>query len=385
MKAVLVCAPYFAPNYLAGGSVKAVVNTVLGLHADFDFWIVAQDRYPKASAQPSADPSVEWQSFGSAHVRYLNPDQRGLLHLFKLLRSTPSDLLFLNSFFSPTAAIKPLLCNLLLRKPIVLAPRGELLQGALAQKPWRKRIYLAAFRLVRLGAQVQWLASSAIEADALRRIFGKDVRLHTIADPILSEPAPQQNFALDSTQGLRLAFVSRIDRKKNLSFALQVLAAHPSAIQLDVFGPIDDEVHWKELQGQIARLPGHVAVAYRGSLAPAEVIPTLASYHALFLPTLGENFGYVFVEALLAGCPLVISDTTPWRGLKKEGVGWDLDLKCPHSFARALQELKCQSLGEHRAMRARARAYGLSLLRDNAALPALRGLLETVAGANRST
>ena len=41
---------------------------------------------------------------------------------------------------------------------------------------------------------------------------------------------------------------------------------------------------------------------------------------------MGENFGHVFLEALAAGCPLIISNKTPWLELKEKGVGWDLPI-----------------------------------------------------------
>ena len=53
----------------------------------------------------------------------------------------------------------------------------------------------------------------------------------------------------------------------------------------------------------------------------------LFEYHFFILPTLGENFGHVFIEALAAGCPLIISNRTPWLELEKKGIGWDIPLE----------------------------------------------------------
>ena len=151
MNAVLVCTPYFAPGYLAGGSVKTIVNTVLGLQSEIDFWILTQDRYAWSTHSYTSKKNQTWHAFERAQVRYLDPSEQSLLALYRLLKNTPCELLFLNSFFSPTAAIKPLLINWLLHKPVLLAPRGELLPGALALKPWRKKIYLLFFKLLRAG------------------------------------------------------------------------------------------------------------------------------------------------------------------------------------------------------------------------------------------
>ena len=40
------------------------------------------------------------------------------------------------------------------------------------------------------------------------------------------------------------------------------------------------------------------------------------------LPSHSENFGLVIAEALAAGVPALVTDTTPWRGLATQGCGW---------------------------------------------------------------
>jgi glycosyltransferase involved in cell wall biosynthesis len=56
------------------------------------------------------------------------------------------------------------------------------------------------------------------------------------------------------------------------------------------------------------------------------------------LPTLGENYSHVICEALSAGCPVLISDRTPWRNLQDKGVGWDIPLEEEERFRAVLQQ-----------------------------------------------
>ena len=65
----------------------------------------------------------------------------------------------------------------------------------------------------------------------------------------------------------------------------------------------------------------------------------LAAAHALYMPSVGENFGHTMLESLSVGRPLVISDRTPWKGLQKASAGWDLPLEDPALFVKALQGL----------------------------------------------
>ena len=45
----------------------------------------------------------------------------------------------------------------------------------------------------------------------------------------------------------------------------------------------------------------------------------------------------MILKALCAGCPVLISDQTPWRDLEENGVGWDL-LSKPEMFRQVLQQ-----------------------------------------------
>ena len=78
-----------------------------------------------------------------------------------------------------------------------------------------------------------------------------------------------------------------------------------------------------------------------------------------FFPTHGENYGHVIAEALVAGCPVLISDQTSWRNLEHEKVGWDIPLDQPEKYIAVLQ--RCVAMGneELKALSQRAREYGL--------------------------
>ena len=54
------------------------------------------------------------------------------------------------------------------------------------------------------------------------------------------------------------------------------------------------------------------------------------------LPTEGENFGHAIFEALAVGCPILISDQTPWRDLSEKKAGIDLSLSRT-KFTEAMQ------------------------------------------------
>ncbi|WP_201546736.1 glycosyltransferase [Psychrobacter lutiphocae] len=118
-----------------------------------------------------------------------------------------------------------------------------------------------------------------------------------------------------------------------------------------IYGPVEDEDYWNQCQKLITEMPLHITVEYKGDLVPEQVITKLSQYDFFYMPTKGENYGHVIAEALCAGLPLVISNTTPWRNLKHSGLGWDLPLDNINTFSSVINELAQMPINEHLKMR----------------------------------
>lgn len=179
---------------------------------------------------------------------------------------------------------------------------------------------------------------------------------------------------------LNVVFISRIDPKKNLHFALEVLRGVQAPVNFDIVGPIGDEAYWAGCQRIMATLPGHIRVRHLGPVPHTEILQVFASHDLFLFPTQAENNGYVILEALLAGCPVLLSDRTPWRGLRELGVGWDLPLENPAAFGAALDELAALSSEEHNALRERAQAYGRDRLLAAEDVAATRAMFREAMG-----
>jgi glycosyltransferase involved in cell wall biosynthesis len=121
-------------------------------------------------------------------------------------------------------------------------------------------------------------------------------------------------------------------------------------------------------------------VAYRGEIAPETVSGTLTQYHALLFPTHGENFGHVVLEAWRSGCVVILSDQTPWRGLRERQIGWDVALADPTNLQGALAELLAMGESVFRIWSYAAQTYGRQVAMDTQALAASRKLFIEVVG-----
>jgi glycosyltransferase involved in cell wall biosynthesis len=174
-------------------------------------------------------------------------------------------------------------------------------------------------------------------------------------------------------------FAARIATTKNLHFLLEVLARCDGDIHLDIVGPIEDPDYWARCQTLVRWLPATVSVEYTGEAAHRDLQRRLSTYDVLLLPTLGENFCHIIVEAWAAGCPVLVSDRTPWRQLKCQGLGWDVPLD-HQEWIRAIGECLRMSADAHLMMRRRVREQAQRVWQQGVAGDAsLQWLIEEVA------
>ncbi|MCC6990054.1 MAG: glycosyltransferase, partial [Acidobacteria bacterium] len=115
-------------------------------------------------------------------------------------------------------------------------------------------------------------------------------------------------------------------------------------------------------------------VRYHGEAMPDDVPGWLARAHALVLPSLGENYGYVVAEALEAGRPALVSNETPWHDLQGARAGWTLPLTLD-AWRTAIGELRALPDEAYQAWCLGARAHGLAASPTDAAAEATLDVL----------
>lgn len=376
---ILVFVNGYLPGYRAGGPIRSIAALVELLGDEFDFRIVAPDRdYGQAAPYERLHPGT-WHTVGKARVYYSSPRELSLTRISQLMREVQPSAIYLNSLFSPDFALKPLLLRrlgLAPRVPFVLAPRGELSSGALALKAPKKKAFLAIASHLGLYQDLTWQASSPLEAGDIERVFGPVV---TVIAPNLRQ-APTERGSEGRTKrpgSLKVAFLSRISRKKNLFAAIEMLEDVVGDVEFNVYGPAEDREYAKQCEDLSKQLPPNVRVRFHGEIEHESVQEMLATHHLFLLPTHGENFGHVIVEALSAGCGLLLSDQTPWRNLAERGVGYDLALSDSAGFRSALRRFVDMGDAEFSAMSVRATALARETLYDPALIAQNRLLFET--------
>ncbi len=362
---IFAVADWYLPGYKAGGALTAISNLIELVGDEFDFCVFTRDRDSTDELPYSMVPVDRWVTVGKARVFYTS--DISMKNLRRRIREVEPQIIYLNSFFS-RLTVKTLLLRrmgLLPEAAVVLAPRGEFSPGALKLKPYRKWLYRKLMIPAGLYRDLIWQASSELEKEhirgsATRNGSGDDLGILVAPDVpapgLASLPySPQRPRKEPGT--VRFVFLSRITPKKNLHFALELLGSADGEIQLDMYGPIDDQDYWEACQEQIRRLPNSIRVSYKGPIPQQQVLEVFAKYHFQLLPTLGENFGYVIIEGLAAGCPILVSDQTPWRELSKKRAGWDLPLKDRGEWRQAIQRCVEMDQNTYEPLSLAARSY----------------------------
>ena len=330
---ILIFCDFYLPGYKSGGGMRTLVNMVERLGEKFDFRIVTRDHDGKTDKTQYKNVGInDWNEVGNAKVYYLSKDNIKPKTIKKLIEEVEPKALYVNSFFS-TLTVFVLGMRKFRRIPnleIVVAPEGELAAGALALKKNKKRLYLKLSRAVGLYENVIWKATAVFEKKEIEKVKGRGGKIFIAPNMPPKQIFPEFNLnnkPYKKTGELNAVYLSRLHPIKNLKFLLEILPNIKDKVYLDVFGPVDNHQYVRECEELIKKLPENLNVRMKGEVSHENVSRTLEKYNFFVLPTQGESFGHIIAEALASGCPLIISDRTPWTKLKEKGIGWDLPLE----------------------------------------------------------
>ena len=373
---------YYRPGYKSGGGMRTIANMVDRMSDRFDFHIITHDHDGNLDKAQYTDVKInDWNTDGETSVYYISGDNIRLKVLRDLILSIRPDAIYSNSFFSPFTRLLLQLRKLKLIRDtqIVIAPCGELSDAALQISSPKKELFLRLSRAVGLYKSIIWKASTDLEKAEIERIGAKNGIIFVAPDL----PAHQllADYEQSSKPGkqigeARMVFLSRFVRKKNFKWLLEQLGNNISGrLIIDIYGPLEDVEYWNECQQIIKSLPDNIAVNALGPIPHGSAMEKMIEYHFFLLPTLGENFGHVFIESLAAGCPMLISDRTPWLDLAEKGIGWDLPLEYPQKWVAALNQCIDMDAETYAQMSAAAREYSVKWLADTSIEKATEAVL----------
>lgn len=466
MTKILIFIDWFVPGYKAGGPISSNANLVDHLGNSFEFYVLTRDTdYCETTPYPTVQ-SDAWNKLpNGANVYYISTHKLGFRNLIKVCQSVEFDCVYINGIYSLYFSLFPLLYfKYFTRKKVIVSSRGMLSDHTFSSKKGKKKLFYALARFTGLYKGITFHATNENEADQIRKNVGFKGIIKVAPNlPPKGHVVSDRNISKHPGV-LRLISIARVSPEKNTLYALEVIEKWSTVhspqstkktedrgqrteeaqsgadnlrletlnlelttsyklpatsykqrathLTFDLYGTIYSQDYWNQCEQVIRRLPANITVNFCGPLEKEKIPATLQQYHFLFMPSQGENYGHAIVESFLAGCPVIISDRTPWRGLrevqslkfkvqsldneteiccppsethnlkpetlnlKPTGIGWDLPLEEPEQFVKVMDYCAWMGQETYETMRTRTALYGKEISNNASVLLANRQLFE---------
>ena len=327
---------YFKPAIKAGGPIKSIENIIKIYGGKYNFLLVTGDR--------DLDQKVFKHTIfnkilknGRLKKIYLKKNKHNFKDFMEILDNFKPDVIYLNSFFDFKFSILICLINkYFIKKKLIISPRGELLIDALKTKYFKKKLYILTSNLLKLYSQTTFHLNSIKERNQTKREIGLESKYKIF--PVFYPKQKKVDYKQLNydRKKLKILFVSRIIKNKNLDFCLKVLGKINFECEFNIIGEIEDNAYWEYCTKIFENLNDNIKVNYLGAKKRDQVFSLMRKSHCLFHPSKFESFGHVIFESLLNGLPVIISKNTPWQNLKEKKVGFDLSLDEEEKFISSL-------------------------------------------------
>lgn len=355
---ILIFLRYYVPGFKSGGPIKSIKNLTNSLSNKYNFKIVTLNRDFGDKRPYKGLKKNKFLNLGNCKVNYIDSSKNKEFQVYKILNNTKYDLIYLNSFFDKSFSIFPILINyfrLIPKKPIFLAVRGEFSKDTIQEnkiKYFKKVIYIFVSKIFNLYNDIFWHATNLTEKNFIQSYFSNSKKkifcVENFGD--LNFEFKKKKF---KKKIISIVFISRINKIKNLLFAIQVLNKVKIDVEFNIYGYVADKEYFKNCKKALKLLPQNIKVKFYGPLKSEHVNQTLQQNDILILPSLGENYGHIINEAFSVGTPVIISDKTPWTNLQKKKIGWSLSLKDETKFVDAINQYYKFSHKEKKLIRLR--------------------------------
>lgn len=362
-KKLMIMTDWFYPGFRAGGTATTCYNLAFLIKKENDVYILTSDR-DFGKNDPYNDVAVnQWVNLcDHIHVLYLSPVKLNFINILREIKSLSPDCIYLNSMYSLRFSIFPIMMKRLglINMAVVLSPSGMLKESAIQIKALKKKLFLFVLTAFSIQKVIKFHATDEQEKEDIFKYLGPSSSVNQI--PYVP-PIVEDNFKTAKVSGaLKIVFTGRIHPVKNLHFIIECLMQSTHKILLTIVGPVEDREYFKYCKNLESLLPDNVYLNFIGEVPNNKIQQFLNENHFLILPSLGENYGYSIVEALLSGRPVIISDKTPWKNLFAQKAGWDLPLSQPQEFTDVLNFAAAMDQEEFDKWSAGALKYGRSMI-----------------------
>lgn len=335
MKTVFICIDWFHPAYKAGGPVQSIVNMVRQYENQEVLFKIFTSNTDLDGSLHRGVPYDEWCYFNHrTEVWYGSRRNQTYAVFLRELAQTGASVLYVIGMFSwYTKQWQTLRKGPPVKK--IISTRGMMLPGALTQKAFKKKLYIAAWKKLGLYKDYYFHASDPMEAQYLKQSYGADIRVQLANN--FPRIFPFSDMPDKKAGILHLVSIGLISPMKNILLVLQALQDCTSDIRYTIYGPVKDDDYWTSCLEQIKALPANITVRYKGDLVPGDVEAALRENEVFILPSKSENFGHALYEAVSAGRPLITSHTTPFNYLEDHKSGKNVSIDDHYEMTDAIE------------------------------------------------
>jgi glycosyltransferase involved in cell wall biosynthesis len=280
----------------------------------------------------------------------------GFFRLSEVKRIVSCDIIHFSSlFFKPTFFF--IVLAFLLKKEIVLSPRGELYPDALQKSSKKKSFFL--FILQFFSKYIRFHATNEIEKGLIEFHFPKNKGITIIPNYIPVEDLRRVN------QKYQILFLGRINEIKNVHVIIQALENLKnnlvSSPKLVIAGKAELESEKKylnHLKNEILQRGLENDIEFVGQVSGEQKLILIQESLCTILPSKSENFGNVVLESLMMGTPVIASKGTPWNILNQKNAGYWIDAD-PIEISDRITKIIQMSKSEYLQMRNNSRSFVL--------------------------
>ena len=305
---------------------------------------------PNENYVPMGHSNVHFEHFPSSRLEWLKHRSHGTRFRRTISRAAG---LHIHGLWQQSSAVTGQLARHS-GLPYVVSAHGMLESWAMANKRWKKALYMSIVEGSNLRGAACLHALTRAEAEDYRRLELSNP-VAVIPNGVIVPPNPSPSLFLDEFPALRgkqiLLFLGRVHFKKGLDLLCRAWEGmkRPSDAHLVIAGP-DFENTRARIEELIDNLNIRNSVTFTGMLGGALKWGALAASHAFVLPSYSEGLSVSVLEAMGAARPVIITEHCNLPEVARNDCGWVIPaqidaLQAAISEALHSSASKLQSLG----------------------------------------
>lgn len=224
--------------------------------------------------------------------------------------------------------------SIILKKKVVLSPRGEFFDNAIDS--FKKKIAINLYYIFQ--RKILFHATSMVEKETITKLLP---HARVVVQPNFIHADTSLKTTIKNKNLVFLGIIYSVKKIENILKAISLsekfdlyqcnflIAGKPLAKR--------DFEYKAKLEKLITELNLNTKVEFVGEVFGEDKGRFLNDAYLLLLPSESENFGNVVVEALSQSTPVIASFGTPWSILNESGAGWWVD-NDPVTLSKVIDE-----------------------------------------------